>query len=408
MKTLFGKQTMNIINKIPVFGDIQENALLQIQECSKTAYACALMADHHLGYSQPIGGVVAYEGYVSPSGVGYDIACGNKAVKLDIKRCDIDIKKAMDQISSAISFGVGRVNAEEVDHSLFSSNTWDIVKSWSKQGLKDKARAQLGTIGSGNHYVDVFEGEDGFIWIGVHFGSRGFGHNVATHYVKEAGGVDQINASPTLIDVNSSLGQEYLHCMDLAGEYAYAGRDWVCDKVASILGGEIIDSVHNHHNFAWLENHFGRDLWVVRKGATPAFPDQRGFVGGSMGEDSVILKGLESEKSRLSMYSTVHGAGRVMSRTQAAGRSKWKRVEEGKPKQLVQIKEGCVSPKMMRDWVDGAGVELRGAGLDESPHCYKRLNEVLEHHEDTIEVLHTLTPIGVAMAGANEYDPYKD
>jgi tRNA-splicing ligase RtcB len=127
-----------------------------------------------------------------------------------------------------------------------------------------------------------------------------------------------------------------------------------------------------------------------------------------MGENSVILRGLESDESQHSMYSTVHGAGRVMSRTKAAGRSKWKRVEEGKPKRLVKVSEGCVSHEMMREWVDGAGVELRGAGLDESPHCYKRLDEVIAHQGGTVEIVHTLKPIGVAMAGANEFDPYKD
>lgn len=399
---------MKIVNKIPVFGAIQENALDQIKVCAKSSYACALMADHHQGYSQPIGGVVAYDGHVSPSGVGYDIACGNKAVKLDVRRDHIDISKIMDRVFQTISFGVGRVNDEEVEHELFESNTWDIVKSWAGKGLKDKARAQLGTVGSGNHYVDIFEGQDGYLWVGVHFGSRGLGHNIATHYVKEAGGVDAITAAPALINVNSSLGQEYLHCMELAGQYAYAGRDWVCDKVASIIGGQVTDSVHNHHNFAWLENHFGRDLWVVRKGATPAFPDQRGFVGGSMGENSVILKGIESQNSEHAMYSTVHGAGRVMSRTQAAGRSKWIRVEEGKPKKLVRVKDGCISQDMMDAWVSKAGVELRGGGLDESPHCYKRLDQVLLAHKGTVKVTETLKPIGVAMAGSNEYDPYKD
>lgn len=386
------------------------NALEQIKACAVKAERCALMADHHLGYSQPIGGVVAYKGAISPSGVGYDIACGNKAVRLDVRAEQIggSMNTIMDDVFSQISFGVGRQNSDRVDHGLFDDPAWDIVKSWQSKDLKQMAQAQLGTVGSGNHYVDIFEDEEGWVWVGVHFGSRGLGHKIATHYVQAGGGVDSINAEPTLLEVNSQLGQEYLHCMDLAGKYAYAGRDWVCSKVAHILGAAIVTEVHNHHNFAWLEEHFGENLWVVRKGATPAFPGQRGFVGGSMGENSVILEGVESEDSALSLYSTVHGAGRVLSRTKAAGRSKWKRVEEGKPKQLVQVKEGCISLEMMHEWVEKAGVVLRGAGSDESPHCYKRLNKVLDHHGNTIKVLHNLKPMGVAMAGANEYDPYKD
>ena len=145
-------------------------------------------------------------------------------------------------------------------------------------------------------------------------------------------------------------------------------------------------------------------MWVVRKGATPAFPGQKGFVGGSMGDVSVILEGVESEESVTSLYSTVHGAGRVMSRTQAAGRKRWSKKAGG----FVRTKEGSISRDMMRQWITKAGVELRGADTDESPHCYKRLPDVLEQHDNTVHILHTLHPVGVAMAGAEEFDPYKD
>lgn len=254
-----------------------------------------------------------------------------------------------------------------------------------------------------NHYVDIFHDELERIWVGVHFGSRGLGHKLATHFIREGGGKDGINVDPVVLDVDSELGKEYIACMNLAGRYAYAGRDWVCDRVVQILGAKVRDEVHNHHNFAWPEEHGGEDLWVVRKGATPAFPGQRGFVGGTMGEVSVILEGVESEESPLALYSTVHGAGRVLSRTQAAGKTRWKGGER------VRVSEGCVSPEMLRKWVvEEAGVELRGGGVDESPHCYKRLTDVLKAHGPSIKILHYLRPLGVAMAGANEFDPYKD
>jgi tRNA-splicing ligase RtcB len=188
--------------------------------------------------------------------------------------------------------------------------------------------------------------------------------------------------------------------MRLAGEYAYAGRDWVCDRVAAILGAPVVESVHNHHNYAWREEHDGEMLWVVRKGATPAFPGQRGFVGGTMGEQSVILEGVENENAKFSLYSTVHGAGRAMGRREAAG------VIDRKTGEVKRA--GKVTPEMMRIWIDKSGIELRGAGLDESPDCYKRLDEVLDTVSDSIRILHHLTPVGVAMAGANEFDPYKD
>lgn len=398
---------MQLIEDIPVWGVPEGDAIKQIANCRKDAYGVALMADHHLGYAVPIGGVVAYDGKISPSGVGLDIACGNKAVLLDIPASETkaNIKKIMDDIWSHISFGVGRQNTEQVDHDLFDDSAWsnpDIGK------LKQLAQNQLGTVGSGNHYVDIFEDEQGRTWCGVHFGSRGLGHKIASHFLALAGGKDGMHVDPVVLDVKSDLGAQYLDGMHLAGRYAYAGRDWVCQKVADILGAQILEEVHNHHNFAWLEEHCDNVLWVVRKGATPAFPGQRGFVGGSMGDISVIIQGKESEDSKYSFSSTIHGAGRVMGRKEAAGRKKWVRVEEGKPKQLVVKSEGKISREMMRDWITPMGVELRGAGTDESPHCYKRLPEVLEAHSDSIDILHTLKPVGVAMAAEGEFDPYKD
>jgi tRNA-splicing ligase RtcB (3'-phosphate/5'-hydroxy nucleic acid ligase) len=327
--------------------------------------------------------------------------CGNKAVRLDIPAEEVkrNISTIMDDIWRTLSFGVGLKNNQRVDHELFDDVAWQIPIA---RQHKTMAQEQLGTIGSGNHYVDIFEDEQGQIWVGVHFGSRGLGHRLATHFIKAGGGKDGINVDPVLLSVDSQLGQEYLACMHLGGRYAYAGRDWVAQHVAKLLGARILEEVHNHHNFTWQEQHNGEKLWVVRKGATPAFPGQLSFVGGSMGDISVILEGVESDESRKALYSTVHGAGRVMSRTQAAGRVRWQKGRK------IQIKEGEISRKMMMDWVNEVGVELRGAGTDESPHCYKRLPEVLAHHEGTVRVVHTLRPLGVAMAGEGEHDPYKD
>ncbi len=388
-----------LIDGVPVWGVPQQNAVDQILNCRRDATHVALMADHHQGYAVPIGGVVAYEGEVSPSGVGYDIACGNKAVRLDVPSAEViaNIKPIMDKIFSTLSFGVGRKNRADVDHELFHDDpAWEIPEA---RALRDAARVQLGTIGSGNHYVDLFVDEQDRVWIGVHFGSRGLGHKLATHFIKAGGGRDGINVDPVVLDAASDLGQQYIACMRLAGRYAYAGRDWVCQHVANLLGADILEEVHNHHNFAWEEEHDGRNLWVVRKGATPAFPGQKGFIGGSMGDISVIVEGTESAEGSVSLYSTVHGAGRIMSRTEAAGkRTKWGAPRTG----------GKVTEEMMRDWVGSAGVELRGGGTDESPHVYKRLPEVLGFHGDSIRVLHTLRPIGVAMAGEDTVDPYKD
>lgn len=391
---------MKVIDDIPVWGDpVDEGAMSQIRTCKRTAAAVALMGDHHKGYAVPIGGVVAYEGKISPSGVGFDIACGNKAVLTDMPGSEARarIKEIMDDVWRSLSFGIGMKNETRVEHELYDDEAW---KLQPVKGLKQLAQSQLGTIGSGNHYVDIFTDEKDRVWVGVHFGSRGLGHKTATFFLKEGGAKDGMDVSPLVLNVDSPLGSDYISCMKLAGRYAYAGRDWVCQTVAKILGTRILDEVHNHHNFAWLEEHGGRMLWVVRKGATPAFPGQKGFVGGSMGDNSVILEGVDSPDAGLSLNSTVHGAGRVMSRTAARGKidRKTGRV----------ISQGAVSRDMMMKWVKKAKVELRGAGTDESPHCYKRLDDVLKEHKGTIRILHTLTPIGVAMAGENEMDPYKD
>jgi tRNA-splicing ligase RtcB len=401
---------MKIIDGIPVWGEPDPGALSQAKTCknmSETAHI-ALMADNHKGYAVPIGGVVAYRDHISPSGVGYDIGCGNKAVLTDMRGEDLraSISTIMDDIWKTIAFGIGRKNEEAIDHELFFSDAWKISPL---NGLRDLAYNQLGTVGSGNHYVDLFTDEIDRVWIGVHFGSRGLGHKTATFFLEQCDAKDGMDAEPAIIDTRTYLGQSYIEAMTLCGEYAYAGRDWVCSRVAKILGANILEEVHNHHNFAWREKHGSEDLWVVRKGATPAFPGQKGFVGGSMGEQSVILEGVDPDfatlaglaafdEQKAALFSTVHGAGRVMGRMEA----------KGKMKNGICVRQPRVTTAMMYSWLGKYNVELRGAGVDESPDCYKRLNNVLTEHAGTVKILHRLTPVGVAMAGKEEHDPYKD
>jgi hypothetical protein len=141
----------------------------------------------------------------------------------------LNIGRIMDEVSNVISFGVGRKNAERVDSTVLdkAQDGWSLEAT---RPLYQKAAAQLGTVGSGNHYVDLFTDEDDRVWIGVHFGSRGFGHGVATWFLNAAGAKDGMDVEPCVLDVNSDLGAQYLRAMSLAGAYAYAGRDWVCDR----------------------------------------------------------------------------------------------------------------------------------------------------------------------------------
>ena len=426
---------------ITVYGDVDARAVEQLERCAQAGDALrgVLCADGHVGYSQPIGGAIAFVDQISPSGVGFDIGCGNKACRTSVlvKELAPDLSRVMDAIFERISFGVGRKNDEPVDHPVLDAIAQ--ADFAPQRGLRDLAAKQLGTVGAGNHYVDLFAGDDGHVWIGVHFGSRGFGHKTASGFLALAEGLPfdgrasegEMDAPPTLFHVHSDLGQSYISAMTLAGEYAYAGRDVVVDKVLEILGAESQYEVHNHHNFAFRERHFDTDVWVVRKGCTPAFPGQEGFVGATMGEPSVILRGTEDPAGRDLLYSTVHGAGRVMSRTRAAGkrRKRWSCTScdwfqgpgESKPsddrcprcgsslqRRWQVLKAGEIDFGAVQQELRGAGIQLRGGAADEAPGAYKRLADVLAAHGDTIEVLHRLTPIGVAMAGADTFDPYKD
>ena len=242
-----------------------------------------------------------------------------------------------------------------------------------------------------------------------------------------------MDAPPALLDLGTELGESYIAAMRLAGEYAYAGRDVVVRKVLEILSAEAVHEVHNHHNFAWHEEHGGRTYWVIRKGCTPARPGQEGFVGGSMGDESVILEGVESGEAAEALYSTVHGAGRVMSRTQAAGRvrrrKRWAcshrdcgRLFESAQHRCPahpdarthkvwveeQLKPGKVDWQAVQARLRAQGIVLIGGGADEAPEVYKRLPDVLDAHAGSIRVKRRLRPLGVAMAGRDVYDPYKD
>jgi tRNA-splicing ligase RtcB (3'-phosphate/5'-hydroxy nucleic acid ligase) len=385
---------------VKIFGQHDEATIQQLKRCAAAERnaPAVLCADGHLGYSMPIGGVVGYRDHVSPSGVGYDIACGNLAIRTNLAAVDLapsDYVRIANAIQRRISFGMGRHNDEPVrDHPVFDTIARSPVTE--QRRLLGLAREQLGTVGGGNHYVDVLEDEAGQLWAGIHFGSRGFGHKTATGFLNIAAGRPfeahsrqggEMHAPPTLLPLPAPAGQDYIAAMTVAGEYAYAGRDAVGSIVLDILGAHETDRVHNHHNFAWKERHGGDEYWVVRKGATPAFPGQRGFIGGSMDDVAVIVHGVESTQSAAALYSTVHGAGRVMSRRQA---------------------KKAVDFRAVQDRLRRQGTVLRGAGADEAPEVYRRLDDVLTPHAATIAIEHTLRPRIVVMAGPHERDPYRD
>jgi len=275
-----------------IFGQHDRNTLAQFEQVRANAVDAALMADGHVGYVMPIGGVAAYRDQVSVVGVGFDIACGNAAIRTSMSLADLGgdpvrVRKALtglaDEIADTVSFGIGRRNESSdapVDDPLFDDPAWDAVPVKYRKGLRVKARQQLGTVGSGNHYVDIFADEHDALWVGVHFGSRGFGHTVASGFLALGQGKDWATRVPereVLLDVKDPLGHDYWHLMNLAGRYAYVGREWVARKVVRLLGATELELVHNHHNFAWREQHHGEEVIVIRKGATPAFPGAEGI-----------------------------------------------------------------------------------------------------------------------------------
>ena len=233
---------------LTVFGEHDEATITQMRNCKAVGNAVAgvICADGHLGYAQPVGGVIAYEGQISISGVGFDIGCGNAAVRLDTPYAAIAdiVPVLLRDVQRVISFGVGRTNNERAEHELF-----DDSEAWRTADMgeyRQKAVAQLGTVGSGNHYVDLMRDEAGFVWIGVHFGSRGLGHTSATRYLKAAGGKDGMHVAPAVVDEDSEVGRRYIAAMQLAGRYSYAGREWVIERIRKIIGGNITDTVHEN------------------------------------------------------------------------------------------------------------------------------------------------------------------
>ena len=392
--------------RITTFGPLDAGSLEQLERCLEPADAVAgvLCADHHLGYSMPIGGVIAYREHVSPSGVGYDIGCGNMAVETPLHSREIrdDVPCLMNEITRRISFGVGRTAKACVDDPVLD----EIARSEIRyvRSLAKLAADQLGTVGAGNHYIDIFAGDDDRVWVGVHFGSRGFGHKVATRYLELGGGKEGMHAPACLLSERSTLGQEYIEAMTLAGAYANAGRRAVVEEVLTILGSEATTTVHNHHNFAWHEHIPGvtEKVWVVRKGATPNSPGQSSFVGGSMGSSSYILTGQETEENRSALYSTIHGAGRAMSRTEAAGKYR------GRGKKRRQLRPGRIDWDATQRDLAGRSIVLRGGAADEAPGAYKQIDAVLSHHAASVTVDRVLKPLGVAMAGTGTVDPYRD
>jgi tRNA-splicing ligase RtcB len=351
----------------------------------------ALMPDAHVGYGLPIGGVLAARNAVIPYAVGVDIACRMKLTVLDLPLRELDersdrFKRA---IESETRFGVGAEFRERRTHPVLDED-WSVSPVTKR--LKDRAWAQLGTSGSGNHFVEFgilrLDRDDLGLAPGRHLallshsGSRGTGAAVCEHYSRLAMKRRPELAKPmrrlAWLDLDTQEGREYWEAMQLMGRYASAHHALIHEGLARRLGARVLLVVENHHNFAWKEIHDGEELIVHRKGATPAARDALGVIPGSMAAPGFVVRG---RGNRESLDSCSHGAGRAMSRTAARARFDW--------------------PELKRLLAD-RGVELISAGLDEAPMAYKDIGAVMAAQSDLVEIVAQFDPKLVKMAPGNE------
>ena len=347
----------------------------------------ALMPDAHLGYGLPIGGVLATDSAVIPYAVGVDIACRMKMTVLDLPVTALDgqtgrLQKALE---AETAFGVGADFRQRRRHDVMDED-WSF--SPIVRQMKDKAWSQLGTSGSGNHFVeyglltvrdaDVGLAEGKYVALLSHSGSRGAGNEIARYYSSRA--MDRHPKLPkelrhlAWLGLDSQLGQEYWAAMELMGRYAAANHELIHRHIARHLGVDVLLDIENHHNFAWKEVHDGREVVVHRKGATPAGKGVVGIIPGSMATPGFVVRGRGSEPA---LQSASHGAGRVMSRKQAKSRFTWSQA---------------------RKFLAERNVTLISAGLDEVPMVYKDIHDVMAAQSDLVEVLAQFDPRLVKMA----------
>ncbi|HEY0677953.1 MAG TPA: RtcB family protein [Chitinophagaceae bacterium] len=377
-----------------VFGAdfIEEGATSQMNQASRLpiSVAGALMPDAHAGYGLPIGGVLATEGAVIPYGVGVDIGCRMCLSVFDINPAELDKRENYfnRELNENTLFGAGKEFARPSDHEILYRKEFDELGLL--KGLQAKATRQLGSSGSGNHFVEfgvveirekdeVLNLEPGnYLGLLSHSGSRALGANIANHYTKiakEKRRLPSEAANLAWLSMNETEGIEYWMAMNLAGDYASACHHIIHEKIAKQLGRQPLRIVENHHNFAWKEMYEGREVIVHRKGATPAGKNVLGIIPGSMTAPGFIVKG---RGEAASINSASHGAGRKMSRTAAL-------------KSITQ--------KALQDELQRHGVKLLGGGLDESPFAYKDIHAVMDAQKHLVDTVGLFYPRIVKMDG---------
>ena len=349
------------------------------------------MPDAHVGYGLPIGGVLATENSVIPYAVGVDIACRMKMTVSDLPVDWLEAKRdrLAEAIEAEVVFGVGAIFKARRSHDVLDED-WSVSPVTAKN--KERAWAQLGTSGSGNHFVEFGQltvedplcglPKGAYVALLSHSGSRGTGAAVCEHYSKLASklhpDLPRELSRLAWLSLDTAEGQEYWAAMELMGKYAAANHALIHRHIAKNLGANVILDTENHHNFAWKERHFGKEVIVHRKGATPAAAGVLGIIPGSMATPGFLVGGKGNKES---LNSASHGAGRRMSRKRATETLSWSGANE-------RLKQ--------------SGVTLLSAGLDEVPDCYKDIHAVMAEQSDLVEVLARFDPKVVKMARSGE------
>jgi tRNA-splicing ligase RtcB len=370
-------------------GLIEEGAYHQIYQAAKLpiSYKAALMPDAHQGYGLPIGGVLATENAVIPYGVGMDIGC-RMALTVYPYRDIVGNAELIKSIEKNTYFGAGGEHPKFIEHEVLESPTFNM--NGLLKGLKDKAAKQIGTSGSGNHFVEfgLLEiAQDDMLPAGrylgllTHSGSRGLGAKIAQHYTTQAKRLRKLDpqvSNLAWLMMNEEEGMEYWAAMNLAGDYAKANHDIIHNLIAKSIGERPLLKIENHHNFAWREKHDGKDLIVHRKGATPAGDGVMGIIPGSMATPGFVVRG---RGAAAALNSASHGSGRVMSRSKAKENFAW----SNEKKELVEKQ-----------------IHLIGGGVDECYKVYKDINQVMQAQSQLIDIVAKFTPKIVRMAGEDE------
>jgi len=367
------------------------NQAIRISEHPWLVGNVCLMPDTHEGYGMPIGGVVALDNAICPNMVGVDIGCGMLAVKTSLTDITIDQLKAIlggskenkGGIRGRIPVGFNHHNKDQ-DHPLFNLPIWEDTTICKEE--KNSARRQIGTLGGGNHFIEIQRGSDGHIWFMIHSGSRNLGYKVAKHYNEKAKDLcllwkqDQIVRDDlAVLPRGTKEFDDYLREMDLCLEFAYANRELMAkvikEEFVRVCGDvEFIEEINIHHNYASLENHYGRNVWVHRKGATLARPSTTGIIPGSQGTASYIVQGKGNEAS---LQSCSHGAGRKMSRKKAQ-----ENLDLAEEQRKLDEKGILHAVRYQSD-------------LDEASGAYKDIDVVMEEQKDLVEILVKLSPLAV-------------